>query len=155
MLKFHNDSTKADSCETRVVVVGGGAAGIELSMAMRARWECINGSDNSTTKHKLSITLLDSNDELMPGESTACREALKNVMGKYRIEVLHSVLVNKVTSTHVHVAPSKESGNIKQQNKEVLYTHCIWAAGAEGKSKLFLIICTRQTLSLTVMLKTN
>ena len=114
-------------------------------MAMRARWEC----------HKLSITLLDSNDELMPGESTACREALKNVMGKYRIEVLHSVLVNKVTSTHVHVAPSKESGNIKQQNKEVLYTHCIWAAGAEGKSKLFLIICTRQTLSLTVMLKTN
>ena len=134
MPKFNHDSTKANSCETRVVVVGGGAAGIELSMAMRARWGCRNVSDNSTTKTKLSITLLDSNDELMPGESIACREALKKIMDKYHIEIIHNVLVNKVTSTHVLIAPSKESSNIKQQNAEVLYTHCIWAAGAEGKS---------------------
>ena len=88
MPKFNHDSTKADSCETRVVVVAGGAAGIELSMAMRARWGCRNVSDNSTTKTKLSITLLDSNDELMPGESIACREAMKKIMDKYHIEIM-------------------------------------------------------------------
>ncbi|KAL7506845.1 hypothetical protein ACHAXN_004070 [Cyclotella atomus] len=113
-----------------VVVVGGGAAGIELSLAMRARLghllaEYANNSDDSTT-HQLSITLLDSNAVLMPGESIACQTALAKIMHKYDIEVKHNVVVGRVDSTHVHV---KSEGDIIGK---VPYTYCIWATGAQA-----------------------
>jgi NADH dehydrogenase FAD-containing subunit len=118
-----------------VVVVGGGAAGIELSLAMRARWENISNGEESPQKSHLSITLLDSNDELMPGESRACRTALNNVMEKYRIEVRHNLIVREVTSAHVCVTSRRENNNESTWNEEIPYTHCIWATGAEGMSR--------------------
>eukprot|EP00804_Cyclotella_cryptica_P004811 CCRYP_004899-RB/>CCRYP_004899-RB protein AED:0.18 eAED:0.18 QI:151/0.8/0.83/1/0.8/0.83/6/2248/608 len=127
------------NCETKVVVVGGGAAGIELSLAMRARWGNIlkstNNGDESPIKSLLSITLLDSNDELMPGESLACRTALNNLMEKYRIGVRHNLIVSEVTSAHVRVTSRSENNNELRQNEEIPYTHCIWATGAQGMSR--------------------
>ena len=120
--------------ETKVVVVGGGAAGIELSLAMRARWELLHAmSDDKNAllaKSRLSITLLDSKKELMPGESVSCRTALNRVMDKYRIEVHHNVSVNEVTSTDILISGSNDSIH----TNAIPYTHCIWATGAEGKS---------------------
>lgn len=101
------------------MVVGGGAAGIELSLAMRARWGQLSS---------LGITLLDSNKELMPGESLACRSALKGIMNKYKIDVHHNVFVDEVSSSHVRVTLQEDT----HTNDEIPYTHCIWATGAEA-----------------------
>lgn len=125
------------------MVVGGGAAGIELSLAMRARWKLLHAiSDDEDTvlaKPNLSITLLDSNRELMSGESLACRTALKQVMDKYRIEVHHNVVVNEVTSTDIHIS---STSNDSLRNDKIPYTHCIWATGAEGKLNYCQIRCS-------------
>lgn len=105
------------------MVVGGGAAGIELSLALRARWDDILDS-------KLSITLVDSNDVLLPSETSACCSALKYVMKKYNIEVRHNLIVDEVTSSHIHVSSNKNNDGSLQE--KVPYTHCIWATGAEA-----------------------
>ncbi|KAL9181548.1 hypothetical protein ACHAXT_010353 [Thalassiosira profunda] len=105
----------------RVVVVGGGAAGIELSLAMRARW-------NDLLDSKLSITLIDSNDSLLASETPACRSALKEVLRKYNIEVRHNLVVDEVTSSHIRVSSNVE----KDASEQISYTHCIWATGAEA-----------------------
>lgn len=142
--RYQHDASSTDSRsnrETKVVVVGGGAAGIELSLAMRARWDNIStipkNGDESPRKSHLSITLLDSNDELMPGESIACRTALNHIMEKYRIEVRHNLIVREVTSARVRVSSRSEDGNDSTWNEEIPYTHCIWATGAQGMSRAF------------------
>ncbi|KAL7485905.1 hypothetical protein ACHAW6_011502 [Cyclotella cf. meneghiniana] len=143
--RYQNDASSADSRsnrETKVVVVGGGAAGIELILAMRARWENIStipkNGDESPRKSHLSITLLDSNDELMPGESIACRTALRRILEKYRIQVRHNLIVREVTSARVRVSSRSEDNNDSTWNEEIPYTHCIWATGAQGTSRAFV-----------------
>lgn len=106
------------------MVVGGGAAGIELGLALRARW-------NDILDSKLSITLIDSNDVLLPSETSACRSALRYVMKKYNIEVRHNLIVDEVTSSHIHVSSNKNNDG---RLEKVPYTHCIWATGAEAHS---------------------
>ena len=95
-------------------------AGLELSLALRARWnDLLNG--------KLSVTLVTLNNTLLPEESEACQEALKQVMQKYNINVLHSCSVEKVTSTHVIINSDETS------SRSIEYTQCIWATGAGKK----------------------
>lgn len=107
----------------QVFVVGGGAAGIELSLAMRARW-----SDIIIDSTDFSITLIDSNDVLMPSESYACRMALRYIMKKYNIIVKHNMKVDEITSSHIHVSSNKNNN----EREKFPYTHCIWATGAEA-----------------------
>ena len=103
------------------VVVGGGPAGIELSLAIRARF-------NDMLDSNLSITLIDSSDGLLLRETPACRKALENVMSKYKIDVRFSFLVDEVTSSHVNVHSSKDQSS----REKIPYTHIIWATGAEA-----------------------
>jgi len=126
----HTDGTTPNGA--RVVVVGGGAAGIELSLALRARW-------NDLLDSKLSIKLIDSNNMLFPSETPACRSALQRVMEKYSIEVLHNLEVDEVTSSHVHVSSNDDDDDSAVNNADsddtktkIPYTHCIWATGAEA-----------------------
>jgi NADH dehydrogenase FAD-containing subunit len=114
---------RTDEAGIKVVVVGGGAAGIELSLALRARWNDILG-------FKLSVTLIDSNDVLLPSETSACCSALRFIMEKYNIEVRHNLIVDEVTSSHIHV--SFNTNNDGSLQEKVPYTHCIWATGAEA-----------------------
>lgn len=102
---------------SRVVVVGGGAAGIELAMSIRGRWGPLLGD-------QLHVTLLDAGEELLPMESRQCRESLDQALKGRRVEVRHRCQVEEVTSSHVKL----ESG------ESIPYTHCIWAAGAAAHS---------------------
>lgn len=104
-----------------VVVVGGGAAGIELSFAMRARW------NDLLRDSKLSITLLDSNAELLPSETPACRSALQTIMKKYNIDVRPNSIVQEVTSSLIHVSSSETN-----EAEQIPYTLCLWSTGAEA-----------------------
>lgn len=100
-----------------VVVVGGGAAGIELSMAMRARWSYLfqGGSSN-----KLEVTLLDSGSELLPAETLACRQALRDTLSERDIVVKHGATVRSIEPNEI----------ILKNGENLPYTHCIWATGA-------------------------
>jgi selenide,water dikinase len=115
--RLKNNTFKA----AHFVVVGGGPAGIELSLAIRARF-------NDILHSNLSITLIDSSDGLLLGETPACRKALDSVMSKYKIDVRSSLLVDEVTSSHVHVHSSKDESS----REKIPYTHIIWATGAEA-----------------------
>lgn len=97
-----------------VVVVGGGVAGIELSMSIRGRWETLlpNGS--------LQVTLLNSGSELVANESPACQHALNEILKKRGITVRHNCQVKEITKDKVEL----------QDGEEIEYSQCLWATGA-------------------------
>ena len=102
---------------TRVVVVGAGAAGIELAMSIRGRWGPLLGE-------QLIVTLLDAGDELLPSESQACREAVLTALNDRGIEVRHQCQVKRVTASNLWL----------ENGESIPTTHCIWAAGAAAHS---------------------
>ena len=115
--KLEDGSWKNDG-GAHVVVVGAGAAGIELSLAMRARWGHIfSGDDGSST---LKVTLLDSGDELLPHETMPCRKALRKVLSDRNIQVQHQAQVQRITKDDI----------VLQEGEKMSYTHCVWATGA-------------------------
>lgn len=109
---------------TSVVIVGGGAAGIELAFCMKARWSklCPN----------LSVSIVNSgSSELLASESLSCRISLQKLLKKYNITVLHSPYrVSRVTKSYLHF----DSGTSKEP--PLHYTYCIWATGAAAHTKL-------------------
>jgi len=107
-----------------VVVVGGGAAGIELAMSMRGRWNPLLG-DN------LKITLLDAGEGLLPQETPANRQALQTVLKDRDIKVLHNCHVEQITESHVVL---EGDTNKNDGASSIPYTHCLWAAGAASHS---------------------
>ncbi|KAK1744878.1 pyridine nucleotide-disulfide oxidoreductase family protein [Skeletonema marinoi] len=92
-----------------------------LSLAIRARF-------NEMLDSNLSITLIDSSDGLLVNETPANRKALESVMAKYNIDTRFSLLVDEVTSSHVHVHSSKDQSS----REKIPYSHIIWATGAEA-----------------------
>ena len=99
-----------------VVVVGGGAAGVELSMSIMGRWGTIlaNGC--------LKVTLLDTGPRLLPNESPACQHALSKIMKEKGIDARHNCEVQEITQQVICL----------KDGEEISYTHCIWATGASA-----------------------
>ncbi|KAG7347419.1 selenide water dikinase [Nitzschia inconspicua] len=114
----------------KVVVVGAGAAGIELSMSIRRRWAPIVGHDN------IHITVLDAGEELLPNESIANRQALRQCLQERNIAVKHETKVQRVEGDCLLL----ESGDT------LPFTHCLWAAGAASHS----LASTLQTHGLSI-----
>ena len=106
----------------RAVVVGGGAAGIELAMALWARWDRVLGGGQ-----RLSVTLLDSGAELLSHEPPACRAAVREALRERGIEVEHGCVVRAVRADAVELAEG-------DPRREVPATHVLWATGAEAQS---------------------
>ena len=98
-----------------LVVVGGGFAGIEMALTLRNRWRNIISSSS------LSVTIINSDSQLLSSESSSCRDFMNKILQKNNITVLNSTFVSKITKTAI------EFGN--NDISDLPYTHCIWAAG--------------------------
>jgi selenide,water dikinase len=110
-------STGSRSSNTpELVVIGGGAAGIELSLAVTSRW--------TKFAPNLSCTLLDGGDALLPSESLSSRTKLGEILESKNIKVRHGCQVQEVTPSHVVLATGEE----------IPFTNCIWATGAGAHS---------------------
>lgn len=103
-----------------VVVVGGGAAGIELTMGVLGRWKPIVGESN------ISVTVLNSFDRIFPNEAPANREAILQRLEERKIRVINDATVNRVD----------EDSLLLHSGERLGFTHCIWATGAECHSEL-------------------
>ena len=102
--------------EVKVVVVGGGAAGIELALGMMGRFEKL------TLVNELQVTILDSGLELLPYESDACRSALVDVLKARSVQVKFGCRVTRIDDEYI----------LLDDGRKIAYTHCIWAAGASA-----------------------
>ena len=94
----------------RAVVVGGGAAGIELALALRARWGRRGGAAGAQW---LTVTLLDSGAELLSHEAPACRAAVRDALREREVQVEHGCEVRAVRADAVELAegdPRREIG---------------------------------------------
>eukprot|EP00533_Pseudo-nitzschia_delicatissima_P012580 CAMPEP_0197268120 /NCGR_PEP_ID=MMETSP1432-20130617/3981_1 /TAXON_ID=44447 /ORGANISM="Pseudo-nitzschia delicatissima, Strain UNC1205" /LENGTH=509 /DNA_ID=CAMNT_0042733139 /DNA_START=202 /DNA_END=1731 /DNA_ORIENTATION=+ len=98
-----------------VVVVGGGAAGIELAMGVLGRWKPIVGESN------VSVTILNSLDRLFPDETPDNRKALLKRLEERNICVVNGATVRKIDKDSLLL----DSGDT------IEFTHCVWATGAE------------------------
>lgn len=96
-----------------VAVIGGGAAGVELSMSILGRWKPLLG-DN------LKLTLLNSGSELLPSESHACRRALREYIDDLGICVRHGCSVAEIQKDVIQLT----------SGEQIPYSQCVWATGA-------------------------
>jgi NADH dehydrogenase FAD-containing subunit len=103
----------------RIVVVGGGVAGVELAMVVESRWHDLQPH----------ITLLDGGQELMPNESPVARNKLKDVLDSKKIIVHHGCTVTRVKEEYIELEEQTRTSS-SSRKKIIPYTHCIWATGA-------------------------
>ena len=103
-----------------IVVVGGGAAGIELSMAVLGRWKPIVGASN------ISVKVLNSMDCIFPNETPANQKAVTERLEERGIEIFHCATVRRV----------EEDSLLLESGERIGFTHCLWATGAECHSEL-------------------
>ena len=97
---------------SRLVVVGGGVAGIELAMSISTRWKEFFPN--------LPCTILDAGQELLPNESKSARQMLRKVLCDKNIHVEHGCVVESVEENEVML----------QDGRRVPFSHCVWATGA-------------------------
>uniref|UniRef100_A0A7R9WN62 FAD/NAD(P)-binding domain-containing protein n=1 Tax=Craspedostauros australis TaxID=1486917 RepID=A0A7R9WN62_9STRA len=108
-----------------VVIIGAGAAGIELSMSIYGRWKDLNAD--------LKITLLNQDMQLLTEETDWCRWKLQSLLQQRNIHVIHNCTVQEVTQDAV-IATNQDS---------IAYTHCVWSTGAEAHDlELHPLECT-------------
>lgn len=98
----------------RVVVCGGGAAGVELAFAFKKRW-------SAAFSREIEVTIISDQPDILYSESDAVREEVNR---KFREKNIHKEVngrVEKITATHVHLV----DGRTFECNVP------IWATGAE------------------------
>lgn len=107
---------------TQVVVIGGGTAGLELSMSIRGRWNPLiqDREDPTNGESPLKVTVLDSGNELLPGESAINRQVFRSILDERGIIVRHGCEVGAVHCDYVELTGGER----------VPFHHCIWATGA-------------------------
>lgn len=95
-----------------IIVVGAGAAGIEMAMVLKHRFGKI--------VDRVSVTMLNSSNDILAGESEECKQAMMNVLKSKKISVRNGCRVKRVTQDNVEL----ESGEM------ISCSFCIWATGA-------------------------
>jgi len=103
----------------RIVVIGAGVAGIELSLSLNGRF--------SSKFENTQVTLLDAGSELLGGESDIAKATLQNIFSEKGISVLHECKVQEITEDRI-------LARVNGKSTAIPYTHCIWATGAGAHS---------------------
>jgi selenide, water dikinase len=104
-----------------VVVVGGGVAGIELSMAVSARLHQKSScEDAKTTPTCFTTTLLDAGSTLLPSEAPNVRKDVAALLDEKGVKVQHHCQVARVDADTIYL----------KDGRTVPYQHCVWATGA-------------------------
>jgi pyridine nucleotide-disulfide oxidoreductase family protein len=103
-----------------VVVAGGGAAGIEIALAVRARLSLLAGPDTGT------VTLLESAPRLFAGRLPSVEDAVQRALARNRVALRCSA----------DVVAATESGVRLGEGTEVPARVLIWAAGAAAPDLL-------------------
>jgi selenide,water dikinase len=106
----------------KVVVCGGGAAGVELSFAFKNRWSKAFGTE-------IDVTLLSDHSDVLFYESEAVRELVKTKFNEKNIKMVNGSKVKKITADKL----------ILEDGRELECTVPIWATGAEPQ------VVTRQS----------
>lgn len=101
----------------RVVVVGAGAAGVELAMAVTQHLK--------QKGHDVVVSIVDSHDTLLPSESSALREEVLAQLHKRHISTYFGAVIT-------HVEEQKLNFRIKDASPDHLleFDLIIWATGA-------------------------
>ena len=100
-----------------VVVVGGGAAGIELAFGMKARWGKLFAGSENVSVH---VILLNSGEKLYANETEMCQRATNEGLAARGIEVRHNCRVQEVTASQL----------LLTDGDCIDTEHVIWATGA-------------------------
>ena len=116
---------KGDQSTVNVMVVGGGAAGLELAMGALGRWKPIVGESN------LSVTILNSFDGILPDETPVNRQAILERLKERKISVINQATVTNIDQDSLLLKSGERFG----------FTHCLWATGAECHSELVSSLC--------------
>lgn len=85
-------------------------AGLELGMSLRARFPTC------------TITIIDSNHDILQDATEACRSALYKQLSQRNINVLSKSRVSRVSQDHVEL----------EDGRFVDMTYCVWATGASA-----------------------
>lgn len=110
-----NDTNNNDNTSKKdVYVVGAGAAGIELAMALRQRW-----GDNDN----VSITLVDSNSMLVPNETSWCRSQLMNQLKRLQVSICHNTKVIERSNSHTLILQSSTIILLRKKKYRVMYVY--------------------------------
>ena len=104
--------TQKKDDKIKLVVVGGGASGIELALSLASRWELILGE-------RLHITLVTSDHIVLP-EVPAARSIVKELLLKKGITMVFNATV----------VEAQEHFLILCSGMKVPYNYCVWATGA-------------------------
>ena len=103
-----------------VVVVGGGAAGVEIALASRARLRRLSGSDAGT------VTLLEAAPQLFGGQWPAAERHVHQALVRNRVSLRLGVEVRAATERGVELA----------EGSELPARVLVWAAGAASSQLL-------------------
>ena len=130
----------------RLVVVGGGAAGVELSMAITSKWHADGLQPHPTV-------LLDAGSELLPHEqSVHSRQTLYQLLDQRNIQVQHNAHVTAVSQHLLEVEFQPKDHNTPEnggttsttattsrtkRRSTIPFTHCVWATGAGAHDLAF------------------
>jgi selenide,water dikinase len=107
--KKHQDRQK----EVRLVVVGGGASGVELAMSLVGRWRPL-------LKDRLHITLVTADGSIMSGDNRGGHRTLKEILLKKGIYICF----------HANVVEVEKNFLKLKSGMKVLFSYCVWATGA-------------------------
>ena len=112
--------------QPRLVVVGGGVAGVELCLSLHQRW---------STFSQPRTTLLNAGSELLAGESAAARQTLTRIMtDEVGICIQHDASVHSV----------EEDCVILKNGEKVPFDICVWATGAGAHNLAYHLNEARQ-----------
>jgi NADH dehydrogenase FAD-containing subunit len=117
--KSNNDTSAVSLPLRRLVVIGGGVAGIELSMSISSRWE-----RDGVPFHECIILDANSMHGLLPNENDTTRAMVQSILQSKNIVIQNGCIVNKIDEQYIYVSSTTDG------NSKIPYTHCIWSTGA-------------------------